>query len=742
MKITPTALCLSSFIAMTACSSTVLDSHDVSQLTWHAMTFGQSTDLNFGSTILPEKVGLNQVTVEGKLVEIGPIAETFTIESRGGKIANSHEGGTFYYTQLPADVNFRLSAQVIVEQLGPETGSTPNRQEGAGLMVRDILGEPRLDPQPDGLEEFPAASNMVMNLIRANKREHNGLVDIDATYREGIYQPWGTAGNRMGRDAFVKGVEFGVDNPYRMTLTRTDAGYLVSFDDGKIFQSQEVKGAHANIVQMQDPQYQYVGFFASRNAKITITDVELTLAKANTVNAPRYQATLEKPVVQQASPEVSALDNYTFQARANYTGTFSLTQNGQRQIDQQPVSAGEMFSFPTTLSQAQTAFEITYIPIEGPDLQPISYQQTVTKQAVNNPMEIRVNPQGDQGRLTLAKAVELLPPGGTILLEDGDYDGLIIPVSASGTPEQVKTLQAIGSQVRFVGEYLHQANYWNVSGIEVFGARTIVHGSHNHFSQMVTHGAPDTGFQITSPDKIGRALWASFNTVTDSESFNNMDKSQINADGFAAKMRIGDGNTFIRCIAHHNIDDGWDLFNKVEDGANGVVTILDSISYMNGQTMEVPAKGGTRGNGFKLGGEGLPVAHVVKNSIAFRNNMDGFSDNFNPGALILDNNLAIDNVRFNYLFRKSPYAAAGKQGSFINNQSYRFYVNSPYSDVINADYLEGNRFIVDGKTRDQQGREISAQTLDRLKAEVQTQESGRLSQAQLEQLQHHLMSSH
>ncbi|WP_438894611.1 hypothetical protein, partial [Bacillus cereus group sp. BC328] len=89
----------------------------------------------------------------------------------------------------------------------------------------------------------------------------------------------------------------------------------------KIFQSQEVKGAHANIVQMQDPQYQYVGFFASRNAKITITDVELTLAKANTVNAPRYQATLEKPVVQQASPEVSALDNYTLQARANYTGT-------------------------------------------------------------------------------------------------------------------------------------------------------------------------------------------------------------------------------------------------------------------------------------------------------------------------------------------------------------------------------------------------------------------------------------
>ena len=61
-------------------------------------------------------------------------------------------------------------------------------------MVRDIVGEARLDPQPQGLEEFPAASNMVMNLIRANKKEHNGLVNVDATYREGIYQPWGNGG--------------------------------------------------------------------------------------------------------------------------------------------------------------------------------------------------------------------------------------------------------------------------------------------------------------------------------------------------------------------------------------------------------------------------------------------------------------------------------------------------------------------------------------------------------------------
>ena len=115
--------------------------------------------------------------------------------------------------------------------------------------------------------------------------------------------------------------------------------------------------------------------------------------------------------------------------------------------------------------------------------------------------------------MTLDAAVELLPPGGTIVLEDGDYPGLTLPVSASGTPEAMKTLKTAGDKVRFTGDYLHEASYWNVSNIEVAGARVIVHGSHNQFSHMVTHSAPDTGFQISSPEKIGRALWASYNTV-------------------------------------------------------------------------------------------------------------------------------------------------------------------------------------------------------------------------------------
>lgn len=717
MKRTPIALSIASILALGGCASQAdqVISHSDS-LTWQAITFGQSTDLNFGSTILPEKVGTNQVTVDGKLVQPGPVASRFTIESRGGKLANSHDGGTFYYTELPTDVNFTLSADITMDQLGPETGSTPNRQEGAGLMVRDVLGKARMNPQPEGLEEFPASSNMVMNLIRANKKKvKNGLVNIDGDYREGIYHPWGTAGNRMSHHEYVKGIPFGEGKSYHMTLTRTDTGYEVSYSDGTQTKTIPVKGANANIVQMQDPKHQYVGFFASRNAKITVTNVKLDLSKANTVDAPRYHAKLVAPVLQQASPDQSPIADYTLQARANYTGKFGVQQDGQWLVKDKLVTAGEMFDYNTSLKQAQTKFDVSFTPIEGPDLKTMSYHYSVAKVQQADPMTIKVNPKGTNGALTLQQAVNILPPGGTILLADGDYPELTIPVSASGTADKMKTLKAAGKHVRLTGTYLHDANYWNVSHIEVDGARTIVSGSHNNFDHMKTHNSPDTGFQISSSKKVGRALWASYNTVSDSESYNNIDKAQINADGFAVKMRVGDGNTLVRCISHHNVDDGFDLFNKVEDGPNGAVTILNSVAYMNGETMKVKAKGGTRGNGFKLGGEGLPVPHVVKNSLSFHNNMDGFTDNFNPGALVLEHNVSIDNKRFNFLFRKSPYAGNVKQGTFDNDQSYRFFVTSKYSDVVNGSSLSNNRFIKNGVTVDAQGNAVKGPWVESLK---------------------------
>ncbi|EHY9867430.1 exopolygalacturonate lyase [Vibrio vulnificus] len=717
MKKHTLALCLAAILAPASYATEI----NVADLTWKAITFGQSTDMNFGSTILPEKVGVNQVTVNGQPIEEGKLLSQFTIESRGGKLANSHEGLTFYYTELPTDVNFTLSADVVLEQLGPETGATPNRQEGAGLMVRDILGAERLVPQPEGHEEFPSASNMVMNLLRSHSRTNDGMTNFNASFREGVYQPWGTAGNRLSRVDYAEGVPYGTAETFRMTLTRTNDGFKVSYRQGDKEQTQDVKGANANIVEMQNPESQYIGFFASRNAKMSVSNVVLQLSPADTIDAPKYQAKQEQLMFQLASADRSATQRYPVQARANYSGTVELKHNGKT-VSSKKVNAGELFSQQVELNRDKNQFELTFTAIEGPTLDKQILRYEVTRVSLPNPLQLHVSPSGTASGngsaakpLDFATAVALLPAGGTIILQEGDYQGITIPVTASGTAEQMKYLKAAEGKVRIVSEFQHDANYWHYENIEVAGAQFFVHGSHNQFEKMVTHSAPDTGFVITSPEKIGRALWASYNTVIDSESFNNMDPSQINADGFAAKMRIGDGNTFIRCLSHHNIDDGWDLFNKVEDGANGAVTIIDSIAFNNGRTLDVANKGGTIGNGFKLGGEGIPVSHVVKNSLSFNNNMDGFTDNFNPGSLVLSNNVAIDNKRFNYLFRQSPYAGDIEQGTFTENRSYRFQVSSQYDDVIHSAHASDNQFIVDGRTLGSDGKAIDLKSLQPLK---------------------------
>ncbi len=62
---------------------------------------------------------------------------------------------------------------MTVDQFGPENGALPAAQEGAGLLVRDVIGHPRQQPLVVGYEEFPAASNMVMNAIMTRDKDRS-----------------------------------------------------------------------------------------------------------------------------------------------------------------------------------------------------------------------------------------------------------------------------------------------------------------------------------------------------------------------------------------------------------------------------------------------------------------------------------------------------------------------------------------------------------------------------------------
>ena len=652
---------------------------DASKLVWHSITFGQSTDINFATNVLPEKIGMNETRLaDGKTIPSDGILLTtpFTLESRGGKVGNSHDGLTYFYTRLPAQANFRLEADITLNQFGPENGAKPAGQEGAGLLVRDILGNPREPVTKPGIEELPAASNMVMNSVMATG-DKPPVVALLA--RQGVQQPWGNTGIGMVRESYHP-----LNTPahFSLRLTRTNSGFELAYapQGSDQWTTRTVEGAD-RITQLDKTGY-YVGFFASRNASITVNHATLTLSGAQTLPSAPYVTPSLKARIEVMSSPVMARRDGVFQLRTNGDGQLQSTQEEKPLLRQKTVRGGEIISVPFHADKPSTSLSVTFTPDNG---QPLTQEFPVSMALVNNPDELYVSPQGVAGSdgsrahpLDFSSAVNLLAPGGTLWLADGEYPASVIPATASGTEKAMKTLRAQGDNVVFSGLKL-EASYWNVQGITVTGKSFHIAGSYNHLDRIKAHHADDTGIWVASPDGIGRALWASHNLISNSESWGNQDPGRKNADGFAVKMRVGEGNRLVNCYSHDNIDDGFDLFNKIEDGPNGSVTIENSLSVHNGS------------NGFKLGGEGLPVAHVVRHNVAVENGMDGFTDNFNPGALVIESNRAVDNKRFNFLFRPSPYTTADKQGSFRDNLSLRT-TPGKYDDAVSGNVDDSNYF--------------------------------------------------
>lgn len=667
------------------------------QPVWKAVAFGQSTDLNFSSNVLPEKIGVNDVSVEGKKLtpqDTADLSKPITLESRGGKIANSHDGLTFFYTELPTSQNFVLEATVTVDQFGPENGAKPAAQEGAGLLVRDVIGNPRQQPLKEGYEEFPAASNLVMNAIMTQDKKDHHRIKLQAITREGITQPWGNAGAAIKKQSYKEEVDISQTPTFRLKLARTNDGFVTAWAPAGSDAWVSKSVPRAELIAVQKPESYYVGFFASRNARITVSDATLTTSAANTVASAPWQPIALPAVVQLASATQSTTAAYMVQARANVDGVFSLRQNEVVIGSDKPVKAGTMYSVATTLGESND-FSLLFTPASG---EAVHQSFSVTKLKGIHGETIHVAPDAKaEGQGTAASPVDLataiarVSPGGSIILAAGDYPLSEIPVSASGSAEKVTSLQADGKAV--IHGLRLDASYWHLKGIEITGKSLRIQGSHNLIENVKAYRNDDTGIQISSPDNVGRPLWASDNRVINSESYSNEDPGKINADGFAVKMRVGEGNRLENCYAHDNIDDGFDLFNKIEDGANGVVVIENSVARNN------------TSNGFKLGGEGQPVAHEIRNSKAIGNHLDGFTDNFNPGALVVSHNVAIDNHRFNFIFRPSPYGEPSTQGVFTGNKSVRTQPGQ-YNDAVVGNIDETNYFIEDGRSVNRAGETL------------------------------------
>lgn len=688
---------------------------------WQARTFGQSTDLNFKSTIAENKVGVNgseetkiQVTnSEGK----AETKDAVIMESRGGKIANTHDGLTFYYVKLPTSENFKLSANVYIDQLGPEevTGSAPSKQEACGIMVRDMIGGARNNPMVDGEEELTAASNDVAAMFVASAKTKQTIINVNAFERNGVTDPSGNKGVTNTNTKFAtvseevavtttdytpaEGTAYEESKFMMLTLERTNDSFIVTYTDadGKT-STKAVDGA--DRVAVYDKDNMYAGFFASRNAKMTVTDIELeNTGKADTVQK-GFTVVPYGTVLQRACAETTGSDAYTVRLRSNYDGKVTIKQDGTVIADAEAATAGTFYEKATTLTKDETTFEYTY-KISETESKTDSF--TVKKNESYKNRDLYVSTKGTgtnagtkESPLDVATALSYVSEGYTVYVQSGQYDVLTIPATLSGSADKMKSIVGYGDrEVVFVGTSTLSASNWNIKNISITGSSTTgfrVNGHNNTIEQCKFYGNGDTGLQISGGSGTDPLVWPTNNHILNCESYDNVDTSCINADGFAAKLGVGEGNVFEGCISHNNADDGWDLFNKIEDGANCPVTIKNCIAYENGVLLKsriasgyIQAATGSIGNGFKLGGEGLSVNHVVKNCISYNNNMDGFTDNFNRGKLTLENNTAYDNVRYNYIMRRNGAESSTDQGYFNNNLSYRS--NNEYDK---QDHVSGN----------------------------------------------------
>ncbi|WP_051569428.1 bacterial Ig-like domain-containing protein [Alkaliphilus transvaalensis] len=662
----------------------------------------------------------------------------------GGKVTGDHDGISFYYIELDAEEdNFTLSADIkVVDYAKPNHDG----QESFGIMARDAIdGHLKSDVFSSNIAAIGGYSGGTRNPNGTQLFARTGVLGSDGEGGKGIKAVMLQEGRPTAS------ITYPVQN-YRLTLSKTNSGFTGKINDGA-----EAIIFEPEILKVQDGKM-YVGFYSARLATIEVYNIELDVTAAAT-DAQKVEPPKEPvvPGVRFESLGRYSLENYNVMIDANVDGTVSVRQGSTTIVSNVAVNGGEILSIPTTITKNSTTnFSLTFIPDDTQLL--TSYDVivrnfTVDMRTYQEGGDIYVSPTGTpsgdgsrQNPLDLDTAIDFVMPGQRIVVLDGHYlrnKPLEIKKYNDGTADARKYLVAeegtrpvIDFDQRSEG-VIHSGHYWHVKGLDF--ARSAgntkgytVGGSYNIIELVTLYEHGDTGLQISRTDTTENdpAKWPSYNLILNSTSFNNSDPSQNNADGFAAKLTSGEGNIFDGCIAYNNIDDGWDLYAKVGTGAIGAVTIRNSIAYNNG-FLKGQAPGAGDGNGFKLGGEGIHVPHVIENSVAFGNVADGFSSNSNPAVIVRGENIALNNTTNLNLYTYSNITPDFQLDGFVS-----FHYNNPRAvrDRLpasqEAQLRSDSNFLFDGsKSVNASGSELTTSHFSNL---VMPEEINRLADGSID----------
>ena len=741
---------------------------DEAQRVWRVSTYGSSTD--------SKNNGVIGNANDGKV----------TVYSEGGKgkiVPGSTDGLTFYYTAIdPETENFTLTADIHVD-----SWTLSNGQEGFGMMAADAVGlngdgtafwnnayqaiATKVEYYWDGedVTTDSSANKISMKLglgaisrlgvtaddVAAIK---NGTITMPAGYvSETTTLETGAATKGPGTYNLVgnwnkKAEPTGnLENPltdFRLQIQRNNTGYYLRYldKDNKVIKEVRYYDLERNSLTQIDKDNIYVGFFASRNARITVSNIDLkTINPADDEKAEEREIEYVYPINTIESPAFSNSADYDLVYYGNADGTLVVKDQNGKEVLNKEFKALTKETVALKLNSGKNTFTINFIPDKEykpgefklmTSYDPVTINHTVEYKTVEN-NNIYVSPNGKSNAagtkddpMDIYTAVKIAAPGQKILIKEGTYDlssTVKVERGINGTADAMIYMIAdpeAGSRPVFdfggkCAGMILAGDYWYFQGFDVTRSADAqkgiqVSGNHNILDRIKAYKNGNTGIQISrylGTDQFNQ--WPAHNTILNCSSYLNADKGYEDADGFAAKLTVGQDNVFDGCIAAYNADDGWDLFAKVQSGSIGVVTIQNSVAFKNGYILDENGReiNAGNGNGFKMGGDSMPGAHVLKNSVAFANKAKGIDSNSCPDIKVYSST-TFDNESYNVAFYtntavNTAFAADGILSYKVSNkvaEQFKLLGTQNAADVksVTNYYFDGS------KTVNNNGKEAAA----------------------------------
>lgn len=656
--------------------------------------------------------------------------KVWSMNSKGKLVPNSTDGVAFYYTTIdPETENFTLSADVTVD-----SWKFTNGQEGFGLMVADRVGENGSgnsfwnnsymvsatkveyfwDAEAGQVSDAGDKYTMKLGVgsqekigVTPENLAADTVVDDFQTAMRTLETSAVASGQGAGTYNMVGGYEAALKditdvNPqttFHMTIQRNNTGYFLSYTNaatGETVTNKYYHGDNGDELTRLDENNIYVGFYASRSAKVSFSNMSLTtVAPENDAPAEARPITYVTPNFSIESAKVANNANYEMVYYGNADGVLSITNSkGEAVVSGQHVDAKTKFRVNTVLEQGSNTFAVEFTP--DADYKPAKYSLLSSYDTVKFDFNVTYNVKdrsyiyvSPDGRsygsgakddpVDIYSAVKSAAPGRTILLKGGTYaldKTVIVERGVNGTADakiymiadpEAATRPVLDFQGRCAGMIL-AGDYWYFQGFDVTRSANAqkgiqVSGSYNTVDNVMTYKNGNTGLQISRYKSTDNwEDWPSHNLILNCTSYLNADAGYEDADGFAAKLTVADGNVFDGCIAAYNADDGWDLFAKVETGAIGQVVIQNCVAFKNGYALDENGQevDAGNGNGFKMGGSSISGHHILRNSVSFGNKAKGIDSNSCPDIEAYSST-SYNNESFNVAF----YTNDAKNTAFI-----------------------------------------------------------------------------